>query len=104
MLAETFYLTKKPSYLIQKLFMMETALYSNYKITFTIAGSSFLLSSTIEVLANVVKGFQLLIIVTKSSILDVGGNPDPTLITVFVNFSVVASNTHLIQFNFNLWR
>ena len=104
MLTETFYLTKKPAYLIQKLFMMEAALYSNYKITLTIAGSSFLLSYTIEVFANIVKGFQLLIIITKSSILDVGGNPDPTLITIFANFSVGASNTHLIQFNCNLWK
>ena len=102
MLAEAFCLTKKLSYLTQKLFMMETALYGNYKITFTTAGSSFLLSSTIEVFANVVKGFQLLIIVTKSSILDVGGNPDPSLITIFANFSLGASNSHLIQFNCNL--
>ena len=104
MLAETFYLTKKPSYLIQKLFMTEAALYSNYKMMFTIAWSSFLLSSTIEVFVNAVKGFQLLIIVTKSSILDVGGNPDSALITIFANFSVGASNTHLIQFSCNLWK
>ena len=97
-------MNKKPSYLIQKLFMTEAALYSNYKMTFTIVGSSFLLSSTIEVFANVVKGFQLLIIVTKSFILDVGGNPDPTVITIFANFSVGARNTHIIQFNFNLWK
>ena len=84
--------------------MTEAALYSNYKMTFTIVGSSFLLSSTIEVFANVVKGFQLLIIVTKSFILDVGGNPDPTVITIFANFSVGARNTHIIQFNFNLWK
>ena len=97
MLAEAFCLTKKPSYLIQKLFMMETALYGNYKITFTIAWSSFLLPSTIEFFAKVVKCFQLLIIATKSSILDVGGNPDPTLIAIFANFS-------LGEFNCNLWK
>ena len=74
MLAEAFCLNKKPSYLIQKLFMTEAALYSNYKMMFTIAWSSFLLSSTIKVFVNAVKGFQLLIIVTKSSILDVGGS------------------------------
>ena len=55
---------------------------------FTIAGSRLVLSSKIELFETVVKGFQLEIIVRKSSILDVGGNSDPPLITIFgkVNF------------------
>ena len=44
---------------IQKLIMAETALNDNYKIIFTITGSSFLLSSKIELFARVVKDFQL---------------------------------------------
>ena len=55
---------------------------------FTIAGSRLVLSSKIEFFETVVKGFQLEIIVRNSSILDVGGNSDPPLITIFgkVNF------------------
>ena len=55
---------------------------------FTIAGSRLVLSSKIEFFETVVKGFQLEIIVRKSSILDVGGNSNPPLITIFgkVNF------------------
>ena len=48
-----------------------------------IAGSSLLLSSKTELFATVVECFQLKIIVTKSSILDVGGALDRPLITVF---------------------
>ena len=83
---------------------METALYGNYKIIFTIAGSSLLLSSKIELFATVVKGFQLEIIIRKSSIVNVGGDADPPLITIWQSkFSVSTSNCHLVQFNCDLW-
>ena len=69
---------------------METALYGNYKIIFTISGFSLLLSSKIELFATVVKGFQLEIIIRKCSIVNVGGDADPPLITIFgkVNFQL----------------
>ena len=63
--------------------MTETAIYGNYKIIFTIAGSSLLLSSRIDFLATIVKCFQLEIIARKSSILVAGGNQDPPLFTIF---------------------
>ena len=63
--------------------MTGAALYGNYKIIFTIAGSNLLISSKIELFLTVAEGFQLQIIATKSSILDVGDDTDPPLITIF---------------------
>ena len=62
---------KKPFNSVQKLFMSETVLKGNYKIIFTTARSSLPLSSKIKLFATVVKDFQLQLLVTKSSMLDV---------------------------------
>ena len=50
---------KKQPKLIQKLSMTEKAFGGNYKIIFTIAGSSFLVSFKIELFATVVEGLQM---------------------------------------------
>ena len=63
------------------------------------AGSSLLLSSKTELFATVVEFFQLQIIVTKSSILDVGSDLDQPLITVFGKVIIHLAQETSIQFN-----
>ena len=81
--------------------MMETALYGNHKVIFTIAESSLLLSCKIELFPTVVKSFQLKTIFTKSSILLVGSNPDPPLNTIFGKVIFHFAQATVIQFNLN---
>ena len=50
---------------------------------FTIAGSTLLLSSKIDLFVIVVKGSQYKAIDTKSSILDITDVPGPPLVTTF---------------------
>ena len=66
---------KKPSNLIQKLFMTETVSTVIAKSYYYIAGSSLLLLSKSELSVTVVECFLWQITVTKSSLLDAGGDP-----------------------------
>ena len=91
---------KKTRNLIQKLFKTETALYGSYEIMFTIAGSTLLLSSKIDLFMIVVKGFQCKAIDTKSSILDITDVPEPPLVTTFGK--VIFNKTQATVFSFNL--
>ena len=74
---------------------MTERVYGNCKIIFTILGSSLIkIIIKIQLFAAIVRCFQLQIIVTKWSILDVGGHPDRPLITVFGKVII-----HLVQAN-----
>ena len=73
---------------------MTEIVYGNCKIIFTILGSSLLLSSKIQLFTAIARCFQLQIIVTKRSVLGVGGHLDRPLITVFGKVII-----HLVQAN-----
>ena len=91
-----FCLIKKPSN--SKAIHDGSSLYGNCKIIFTISGSSLVLSSKIELFVTVVICFQLQIVVTKTSILDAGGDQDRSLIRVFGKVIIHLVQANVIQF------